>query len=142
MADPVDPSLSLPDEVPDEIRDFVACRATSLTLKDGELAWVPLGRLPIPGKPSLSIVPGDQPGTATLTVSLGWVFSASVRASVTDGRLAIDTSSLPGSAAMRDGIQAAIRDVNDWFRTKGKQLGPPAIARGSVILTKVDLPPR
>jgi hypothetical protein len=138
MADAVDPSQALPAEVPDEIRDFVACRSASLTIEDGELGW--LGSLPLPGgKPSLSIQPGDEAGTAILKVSLGWILSVSLRASVANGALVVDTSGLPGSPATKDAIQAGIRDVNDWFRQNGKQLGPPTISRGSVTLTKVDL---
>jgi hypothetical protein len=76
-------------------------------------------------------------------VSLGWFFSVTVRASVAAGQLVLDTSSLPGSQAVRDSIQSAIRDLNDWFRSNGKQLAPPAIVKGSISLTKIDagLPP-
>ena len=146
MTDPVDPSQFLPDDVPEEIRDFLSCRSATLTLTDGELGWLEslasgdrpalaLGGL----RPRLSIQPGDAAGSVTLKISLGWLFSISIRVAVTNGQLAVDTSGLPGSRAVHDKVAAGVADVNDWFRKNGKQLGVPTIASGSLTLTKVDL---
>ena len=68
----------LPAEVPADLRDFIECRAGTVTIGEGPQAWVRLPRqvaafLSGGTKPQLKIVPGPTAGTARIEVRLGFI---------------------------------------------------------------------
>jgi len=151
---------SLPKGIPDDLRKFLACETNQVTLKDGEISWfsvkgsdlVPASMAEyVPDKlmngtvhPSMSITPDPAaPGKASVRIGmdvpgLGTV-GPSVPASVENGSLNVDTSSLPRS--LKDRIDSAVKNLNDWFKGNGKGFGPPTFGKGSTKLTKIDLKP-
>ncbi|MEZ0240359.1 MAG: hypothetical protein ACAH65_06130 [Chloroflexota bacterium] len=151
---------AVPKEAPEGLRKFIACEANQVTLANGTLGWlsvsgkdvVPPDVAPyVPDKilngtvhPGLTITPDPSaPGKAEIKIGievpgLGTV-GPSIPASVESGTLTADTSGLP--KALKDPIDSAIRNLNDWFKTNGKGLGPPAFGAGKTTLSKIDLGP-
>src|SRR6185369_11034992 len=43
--------------------------------------------------------------------------------------------------ALKDPIDSAVKNLNDWFKANRKGFGPPTFGAGSTTLTKIDLPP-
>jgi hypothetical protein len=137
----------LPAATPQDLRDFVECRAASVTIKDGPQAWVSLpaeARNLLFGnpKPDLRIRPGPTPEAATIEVKISFV-SVSLPASITSGRLAIDPTGLPGWAPASIGaaLTSFVDDLNAWFEANGVGLAPPTFGAGQVSLSKVPLAP-
>lgn len=135
----------LPPELPDDLRDFIECRSASVTIADGPMAWVRLpdaasGFLGRDTRPVLTVRPGRTPGTADLSVKLGFL-SASLPAAVVDGRLVIETSRLPfwAPASVADDIAAFVDSLNGWLASNGHELGVPTFDGGGMTLTKVPL---
>lgn len=129
MGDPKAPAL--PDNLPPELRKFLSCEATSVTLADGPMAW-------IDGSPPMSIKPGATPGTATIEVEV-MGSTISFPASIKDGALAVDfgwkTSFLP------EGTTQWFDDLNAWFKSNGYGWGQPTFGKGTTTLAKVRLTP-
>jgi len=150
----------VPKEAPEGLRKFIACEANQVTLENGTLSWLSLSGkdlVPpdvaqyVPDKilngtvhPGLTITPDPStPGKAEIKIGievpgLGTV-GPSIPASVENGTLTADTSGLP--KALKDPIESAIRNLNDWFKANGKGFGPPTFAAGKTTLTKIDLAP-
>jgi hypothetical protein len=148
MTDPSIPSPPpLPEGLPAPLRDFIECRTTTATIENGPLTWIalpPEARGFLGGKPPvLDIQPGPAPGTATLRVSAGFI-SASLPASVANGRLSIDTSKLPfwAPAGLAAEIDRFVGSLNGWLAANGWSLGPPAFGPRGLTLTKVPIQPR
>ena len=59
-----------------------------------------------------------------------------------DGRLAIDTTALPGWAPPAIGLEIAtfVERLNAWFAANGQGLAPPEFGAGEVTLRKVPMP--
>jgi len=136
----------LPPNLPRDLRDFVECRSTSVTIRDGPQAWVQLpnevkGYLPADAAPDLAIESGPTPGTMTIKVQLGF-FSVSLPATIDAGRLSIDTSKLPwlAPASIGTSITRYVDTLNAWFQANGKGLASPTFGSGEVSLRLVDLP--
>lgn len=135
MPDPVEPKL--PDSAPLELRAFIACKRSSVTIGNGPLNWLPLPPelqdLPVP---DLTITPGPTAGTATLNVGFG-MLSIDLPATITNGQLSVDSSGLPDvlSGAAQP-IADWLRQLNDWLKHMGQQFAPPTVADGSVTLVK------
>lgn len=135
----------LPKDVPEDIRLFVECKKLTVTIQNGKVPWLPLPDdvkkyLPDSVKPELSITPGSKPGTATIKLGLGPI-SVSLPASVSDGTLSVDTSDVGMLVPDKlvDGINQAVKDLNDWFKHKGHGFGPPKFGEGQVTLSKIDI---
>jgi hypothetical protein len=135
----------LPAEAPADLRDFVECRATSVTVRDGPQAWVTLpdqatAFVPKTSKPELRITQGLGAGSATVEVRVAFV-AVSLSATVTAGRLSIDTSGLPWWAPASIGTEVAswVERLNAWFTSNGNALAPPEFGSGEVTLRKVPL---
>jgi hypothetical protein len=133
----------LPAEVPADLRDFVECRATSVTVRDGPQAWVTLpdqatAFVPKASKPELRTTPGSAAGSATVEVRVAFV-AVRLSATVTAGTLSIDTSGLPwwAPASIRTGVDGWVERLNAWFASNGKGLAPPEFGSGEVTLRKV-----
>jgi hypothetical protein len=136
----------LPPNLPQDLRDFVECRSTSVTIKDGPQAWVAVpdgvkGYLAPNAAPELRIEPGPSPEAMTIKVGLG-VFSVSLPATIREGRLSIDTKALPwlAPASIGTGITSYVESLNAWFAANGKGLASPEFGPGEVVLRLVDLP--
>ena len=136
----------LPPNLPEDLRAFIECTGDRATIANGPVAWVEIppnvrGMLGGAARPELTIVAGKAPSTAVITVKAGWV-SATLPASVLDGRLAIDTSKLPFLApkSIATGIQEFVGALNRRLAANGKALGEPTFEPGGMTLVKVDAP--
>ena len=139
------PSLldDLPPNLPPDLRAFVECTSDRATIANGPVEWVEIppnvrGMLGGASRPELNVVAGKAPSTAVITVKAGWV-SASLPASVVDGRLAIDTSKLPFLAprSIGTGIQDFVTALNGRLAANGKAIGEPTFGPDGMTLTKV-----
>lgn len=140
-----DPSLldDLPPNLPEDLRAFLECTGDRATIANGPVEWVDIpanvrGMLGGAARPDLTVVQGQKPGTAVLTVKAGWV-SATLTATIANGKLAIDTSKLPFLAprSIAAGIQAFVTALNGRLATNGKALGEPEFGPAGMTLTKV-----
>jgi hypothetical protein len=137
----------LPPEVPDDLRRFVECTADSVTIADGPLTWVSLPAeatlfLSRDTKPELRISPGPAPSSATARVKVGFI-SAELGLQVSNGRLVVDASRLPGwaPASVADGLRLAVDELNAWFAQNGVALAPPTFGPAGTTFRKVRLGP-
>ena len=136
---------ALPANLPEDLRAFLECRGDRATIANGPVDWVEIpanvrGMLGGASRPELSVKPGPSPTTAVVTVKAGWV-SATLPASVTGGKLAIDTSKLPFLAprSIATQIQQFVNELNGRLASNGKALGEPAFGPEGMTLTKVPL---
>jgi hypothetical protein len=134
----------LPPNLPADLRGFLECTGDRAVIANGPVTWVEIppnvrGMLGGAAQPQLNVVAGRAPGTAVVTVKAGWV-SATLPASVVDGRLAIDTSKLPFLApkSIATGIQQFVAALNGRLASNGKALGAPTFGPEGMTLTKVD----
>lgn len=136
----------LPASLPQDLRDFIECRSDSATIANGPVTWVELpdaatgllGKAP----PELTVTPGEDAGTATLQVKIGFM-SVTLPTSVAEGKLAIDTSKLPfwAPSSVKGDVASFVDGLNDWLAANGKALAPPTFSDAGMTLTKVPLPP-
>jgi hypothetical protein len=136
----------LPAGLPQDLRDFIECRSDSATIGNGPVTWVDvpdaatglLGKAP----PELTVTPGEDAGTATLRVKIGFV-SVTLPTSVAGGKLAIDTSKLPfwAPSSVKGDVASFVDSLNDWLAANGRRLAPPTFSDAGMTLTKVALPP-
>ena len=134
----------LPPNLPVDLRAFLDCTGAVATIANGPVEWVEIppnarGLLGGARHPELQVTPGPGPSTAVLRIKAGWV-SATLPASVVDGKLAIDTSKLPMLAprSIAADIQRFLAALNDRLAANGKALGPPSFGPGGMTLTKVE----
>ena len=134
----------LPPNLPADLRAFLDCTADVATITNGPVEWVEIpanvrGLLGGASRPELQVTAGREPSTAVIRVKAGWV-SATLAASVVDGKLAIDTSKLPMLAprSIAADIQRFLAALNDRLAANGKALGPPSFGPGGMTLTKVE----
>jgi len=136
----------LPLSLPADLRAFLDCTGDVATIANGPITWVEIppnvrGMLGGAAQPELQVTPGPGPGSALLRVRAGWV-SATLPASVVDGRLSIDTSKLPMLApqSIAAEIRRFVDALNGRLAANGKALAPPAFGAMGMTLTKVDRP--
>jgi hypothetical protein len=134
----------LPPNLPADLRAFIECTGDRATIANGPVEWVEIppsvrGMLGGAAHADLTVVAGTAPSTAVITVKAGWV-SATLNASVVDGRLAIDTSKLPFLAprSIATGIQQFVAALNGRLAANGKALGAPSFGPEGMTLTKID----
>ena len=134
----------LPASVPAELRAFLECTADAATIGNGPITWIEIppnarGMLGGATHPELRATPGAAPSTAVLRISAGWV-SATLPASVVDGRLAVDTSKLPFLAppSIAVEIRRFVDAINGRLAANGKALGEPTFGPEGMTLRKVD----
>jgi hypothetical protein len=144
-----DPSLldELPPNLPEDLRAFIECTGDRATIANGPVEWVDIpanvrGMLGGASRPELTVVQGQAPRSAILTVKAGWV-SATLTATVRDGKLAIDTSKLPFLApkSIATGIQEFVTALNGRLAANGKALGEPSFGPQGMTLVKVPAGP-
>ena len=136
---------TLPPSLPEDLRAFLECRGDRATIANGPVEWVEIppnvrGMLGGATRPELTVAPGSSPSTAIFTVKAGWV-SATLPASVTGGKLAIDTSKLPFLAprSIATQIKQFVDELNGRLAANGKALGEPTFGPEGMTLTKVSL---
>src|SRR3990172_8046458 len=145
MTEPTAPDI--PDSAPPEVKDFFQCRGNTLAWQPGEVTW-----LGLPVTPTVTFGEGATAGSVNINVSLaGGLVSFTLPASVNAaGELVVDTSSVPDLSEWglggRNDVDAAIQNINEWFKKNGKKLKPATFAGGAVTLEKtpiavVGLPP-
>ena len=124
------------------MRDFIDCKAASVTIAKGKLTWLDLPE--DSPDPDISVEPGAKPGTATINIGVFGLTVASIPASIdANGQLAVDTSALPNIDLLKgakDALDAWVRDLNAWLTFNKKRLKPAVIQNGGVTLTKEDIP--
>ena len=125
MADPKAPQL--PANLPPDLRRFLECKSTSVTLADGPMTWVD-------GSPPMKIRPGSAPGSATIDVEILGM-TVSIPASVQGGALKLDLGKY--EFALPKETASVADDLNAWFKANGYKWGPPAFGKGTTTLTKV-----
>ena len=134
----------LPAGVPQELRDFVECRATTATLANGPMTWLEIpseARGFLGGKPPvLDIRPTGKPGESTLSIKAGFI-SVSLPAVVSGGRLSINTSKLPfwAPSDIAAEIDRFVGSLNGYLAQNGFALGEPTFGPEGMTLTKVPL---
>ena len=134
----------LPPNLPADLRAFVDCTGDVATIANGPIAWVEIppnvrGMLGGAAQPELDVSPGPEPGSALLQIRAGWV-SATLLASVVEGRLTIDTSKLPllAPGSLGTEIGRFVEALNGRLAANGKAFGPPAFGPAGMTLTKVE----
>jgi hypothetical protein len=134
----------LPPNLPADLRAFLDCTSDVATIANGPIEWVEIpanvrGMLGGAKQAELHIAAGPGPASAVLRVKAGWV-SATLQASVLDGRLTIDTSKLPMLAprSIATEIKRFVDALNGRLAANGKALGPPAFGPDGMTLTKVE----
>ena len=135
----------LPQNLPADMRAFLDCTGDVATIANGPIEWVEIpanirGMLGGVPRPELQVTPGLAPSSALLRVKAGWV-SATLTASVVDGRLTIDTSKLPilAPASIAREIRRFAEALNGRLAANGKALAPPTFGAEGMTLRKVDL---
>lgn len=138
MAEPTAPQI--PNGAPQEVKDFFGCTGDRLAWRPGEVTW-----LGLQVTPSVDFTENPRTGGLTINVSIlmGMVsfgLPATINAA---GELVLDTSSVPDMSEWnmggRQDIDAAIKNINDWFRKNGKKLKPHKLENGAVTLEKVPI---
>ena len=134
----------LPPNLPADLRAFLDCTGDVATIANGPIEWVEIpvnvrGLLGGASRPELQVSPGPAPSSALLRVQAGWV-SATLPASVVDGRLAIDTSKLPmlAPASIAIEIRRFVDALNGRLAANGKALATPSFGADGMTLRKVD----
>jgi hypothetical protein len=136
----------LPASLPQDLRDFIECRSDTATIANGPVTWVQLpdAATGILGKapPELTITPGQDAGTASLRVKIGFM-SVTLPTSVIGGKLAIDASRLPfwAPSSVKDDVASFVDSLNEWLAANGKALAPPTFSDAGMTLTKVPVLP-
>ncbi len=127
----------LPPDAPLDLREFIECKRDSVTIKQGELTWLPLPPeiKEYAPNPTLGLEPGASPGTGTMTLSVGFA-TLTIPVSISDGELHMDTSGVSAIPGAQEAIDTWLKDFNDWLKKNGKRLKPTSIKDGSVTLTK------
>ena len=134
----------LPPNLPADLRAFLECTGDVAIIANGPIEWVEIppnvrGLLGGATRPELHVAPGPTPSSALLQVKAGWV-SATLPASVVDGRLSIDTSKLPMLAprSIAADIERFVDALNDRLAGNGKALARPSFGPAGMTLKKVE----
>lgn len=87
--------VRLPDDAPQGLREFVACRRMSVVVDVTDSSWLPAPPgLPDGSEPDVELEPG--PTATSGTVSIGWGFvRMSLPVHIEDGRLVVEAGDLP-----------------------------------------------
>ncbi len=134
-APPTQPEL--PKNAPKALQGFLECKGNRLTFKPGKIKW-------LKGQPTVTFAEGEQAGTVNVTIGWGFV-SLTLPATVKDGQLSIDTENVPDLSDVVEGagpqpINDWVKQLNDWLKAGGKQLGPLTLQDGALTIPKVAVP--
>lgn len=138
MPDPTPPPL--PPGAPRDLEDFIGCRRTTWTFASGPLTW-------LTPPPKITLTPGDQAGTGTISVEIGespFATTIDLPTSIAGGELHVETSGV-GMAlealGAKGAIDAWVRDFNAWLKANGVRLQDASIRRGTITLVKEPIAP-
>lgn len=126
----------LPKNAPKALREFVACRTTSVKLDADSLGWVPKP----PGLPDslgtkVTVKDGSTATSATLEVGFGDFISMDLPVSIgKHGELVVGGSDLPFGIGPR--IDAWVVDFNNTLKENGKGLSGFEAKNGTLSITK------
>lgn len=143
MGDPVPKAPKLPKGAPQELKDFVSCKALQVDLQLGEIEWLPKPPVDVDlPKPTVSAAAGATPNSATVTVTWGFI-SIELPVSITDGQLAVDTTNVSAFPGIGSSIDDWVREFNATMRANGKRLAGFTLNGNQLRLTKaaVGVPP-
>jgi hypothetical protein len=138
MAEPTAPNI--PNDAPQDVKDFFSCTGDKLVWSPGEVTW-----LGLKVTPTVDFTDNPTTGGVTINISiLGGLVSFGLPATINAaGELVVDTSSVPDLSEWglggRADIDAAIKNINDWFKKNGKKLRPQKFKDGAVILEKTPI---
>ncbi|MEK7424759.1 MAG: hypothetical protein AAB131_13085 [Actinomycetota bacterium] len=133
MGKPKPPKL--PDNAPQEVKDFIACTRLVAELDLAQLGWLPRP----PGVPEAMVPTAEAASTGTNSagIKVGWGFvSLTLPVSVAAGQLAVDTTDIPTMGGMKSGIDNWVKRFNDTLKSNGKELAGLEVLNGKVRLTK------
>lgn len=129
MTDPKAPQL--PPKLPEGLRRFLMCEIDQVEIADGPLAW-------LEGAPPMSIKPGEEPGTASIEMTINGA-PVKIPASIVDGALHIDLQWAVDAELIPKDAGSYFDDLNTWFKAHGKAWGQPTFGNGTVKLFKLPI---
>jgi hypothetical protein len=133
MGDPVAPTF--PEGTPQDVQDFFECKSDKLVWKKGEVAWLKQEVLGLEVTPSVDFEHGKNQGEVKITVTIAKVpgtVTASVNAA---GELVVKDYSATLDP-FKTKVDEAVKNINDWFKHKGKKFKGAVYKKGVVTLEK------
>ena len=138
MGEPTAPVL--PNDAPQDVKDFFDCKGDKLEWKKGKVTW-----LGLPVDPEVSFEHGKAEGSIDITIDFPLIPKFTLNASVNAaGELVVDTSKIPDLSKIKDGagpkgVDDAVKNINDWFKKNGKKLKKATYKKGVVVLEKTSI---
>ena len=139
MGEPTKPTI--PDDAPQDVKDFFDCKGDKLVWKKGKVGW-----LGLPVDPDVSFEHGKAKDSIDITITFGkpplgvsFTLNASVNS---DGELTVDSTNLPDLSSVSDKLPGkndfdnSIKNINAWFKKNGKKLKGATLKKGEVTLEK------
>lgn len=139
MGEPTKPNI--PDDAPQDVKDFFDCKGDKLVWKKGKVTW-----LGLPVDPDVSFEHGKAKDSIDITITFGkpplgvsFTLNASVNS---DGELTVDSTSLPDLSSISDKLPGkndfdnSIKNINAWFKKNGKKLKGATLKKGEITLEK------
>jgi hypothetical protein len=138
MGEPTAPVL--PQDAPQDVKDFFDCKGDKLEWKKGKVDW-----LGLPLSPEISFEHGKAQGSIDITINFPVIPKFTVNASVNDaGELVVDTTNIPdlsdyGLPNLKKSVDDAVANINGWFKKNGKKLKKATYRKGVVTLEKTAI---
>src|SRR5690349_25154464 len=113
MGEPAAPVL--PQDAPQDVKDFFDCKGDKLEWKKGKVEWLGLGV-----SPDVSFEHGKEKDSIDVTINFPIVPKFTVNAMVNDaGELVVDTSKIPDLSDwklpnLKKSVDDAVKNINDW----------------------------
>jgi hypothetical protein len=127
----------LPDDAPQDVKDFVDCKADSITLDPTKKGFLP--EIPVIGAPNVKIEKGAKAGTAKVSLTkAGGLLDTSFTVGVKDGHLDADTTGVKPEF-VKDEIDKWVKKYNDWLDAKKRKLQDVTVKDGKATITKVPV---
>lgn len=138
MGEPAAPVL--PQDAPQEVKDFFDCTGDKLEWKKGKVEW-----LGLPLSPEVSFEHGKAAGSIDVTINFPVIPKFTINASVNDaGELVVDTTNIPDLSEfklpnLKKLVDDAVGNINGWFKKNGKKLKKASYRKGVVTLEKIPV---
>jgi hypothetical protein len=127
----------LPDDAPQDVKDFVDCKSDSITLDPTKKGFLP--EIPVIGAPNVKFEKGAKAGTAKVSLTkAGGLLDASFTVGVKDGHLDADTTGVKPEF-VKDGIDNWVKKYNDWLDAKKRKLQDITVKDGKATITKAPV---
>lgn len=123
----------LPDNAPQELKDFVACTVSSVTIDPARMDWLP--QPPLAGAPNVTV---EAKGADQVEASVGFGDTAKMKIpiSVEGGQLKVDSSDVPDLLGMKKAVDNWAKKLNDAVKGNGKEFDHIEVKDGKVVVTK------